>query len=151
MLSTCHASIGPGVLAIFTLSKIVSSSKLSTSFASHTHINSPSYVSLVIKQSHNLSNSWWNILIKFAAELGDSSLGKCIHCQGMFVNCQLGTSLVDKYTKCGAVDYARLIFDRIGERNVWTWSAMILGLAQHGFYCTSLGTPPENEGLFYEA
>ncbi|XP_009602523.1 pentatricopeptide repeat-containing protein At2g36730 [Nicotiana tomentosiformis] len=77
------------------------------------------------------------VLLSACAELGDLSLGKWIHCQvieqGMFVNCQLGTSLVDMYAKCGAVDYARLIFDRLGERNVWTWSAMILGLAQHGF------------------
>ncbi|XP_055836267.1 pentatricopeptide repeat-containing protein At2g36730 [Solanum dulcamara] len=82
------------------------------------------------------------VLLSACAELGDLSLGKWIHCQvieqGMFVNCQLGTSLVDMYAKCGAVDYARLIFDRIGERNVWTWSAMILGLAQHGFAAQAL-------------
>ncbi|CAN4121142.1 unnamed protein product [Withania somnifera] len=82
------------------------------------------------------------VLLSACAELGELSLGKWIHCQvieqGMFVNCQLGTSLVDMYAKCGSVDYARLIFDRIGERNVWTWSAMILGLAQHGFAAQAL-------------
>ncbi|WMV26548.1 hypothetical protein MTR67_019933 [Solanum verrucosum] len=82
------------------------------------------------------------IFLSACAELGDLILGKWIHCQvieqGMHVNCQLGTSLIDMYAKCGAVDYARLIFDRIGERNVWTWSAMILGLAQHGFAAHAL-------------
>ncbi|XP_059280214.1 pentatricopeptide repeat-containing protein At2g36730 [Lycium ferocissimum] len=82
------------------------------------------------------------VLLSVCAELGDLSLGKWIHCQvieqGMFMNCQLGTSFVDMYAKCGAVDYARLIFDKIGERNVWTWSAMILGLAQHGFATQAL-------------
>ncbi|KAK4340954.1 hypothetical protein RND71_039455 [Anisodus tanguticus] len=82
------------------------------------------------------------VLLSSCAELGDLCLGKWIHClvieQGMFVNCQLGTSLVDMYAKCGEVNYARLIFDRIGERNVWTWSAMILGLAQHGFAAQAL-------------
>ncbi|KAK9929452.1 hypothetical protein M0R45_026552 [Rubus argutus] len=28
--------------------------------------------------------------------------------------------------------YVRLVFDKMEERNVWTWNAMILGLAQHG-------------------
>ncbi|PHT50357.1 Pentatricopeptide repeat-containing protein [Capsicum baccatum] len=82
------------------------------------------------------------VLLSACAELGDLSLGKWIHGQvieqGMFVNCQLATSLVNMYAKCGAVDYARLMFDRIGERNVWTWSAMILGLAQHGFAAQAL-------------
>ncbi|KAF3617202.1 Pentatricopeptide repeat-containing protein [Capsicum annuum] len=56
----------------------------------------------------------------------------------MFVNCQLVTFLISIYAKCGAVYYARLMLDRIGERNMWTWSAMILGLAQHGFATQAL-------------
>ncbi|CAK9162912.1 unnamed protein product [Ilex paraguariensis] len=42
------------------------------------------------------------------------------------------------YAKCGAVAYASLVFDATLERNVWTWSAMILGLAQHGFATKAL-------------
>ncbi|PHU19469.1 Pentatricopeptide repeat-containing protein [Capsicum chinense] len=80
--------------------------------------------------------------VKTGAELGDLSLGKWIHGQvieqGMFVNCQLVTFLIDIYAKCRAVDYARLMLDRIGERNMWTWSAMSLGLAQHGFATQAL-------------
>ncbi|KAL2528742.1 Pentatricopeptide repeat-containing protein [Forsythia ovata] len=77
------------------------------------------------------------IVLSVCAELGNLSLGKWVHSQviekGMVVNCQLGTALVDMYGKCGALDYARLVFDRMVHRNVWTWSAMILGFAQHGF------------------
>ncbi|KAF5188819.1 Pentatricopeptide repeat-containing protein [Thalictrum thalictroides] len=76
------------------------------------------------------------ILLSACAELGNLSLGRWIHCQviekGLLINCQLGTALVDMYAKCGALYYARLVFDRMIERNVWTWSAMILGFAQHG-------------------
>ncbi|KAM3361014.1 hypothetical protein P3S68_015868 [Capsicum galapagoense] len=76
------------------------------------------------------------------AELGDLSLGKWIHGQviehGMFVNCQLTTSLVDMHAKCGTVDYAHLMLDRIGERNMWTWNTMILGLAQYEFAAQAL-------------
>ncbi|GFQ02148.1 pentatricopeptide repeat-containing protein at2g36730 [Phtheirospermum japonicum] len=77
------------------------------------------------------------IVLSACAELGKLSLGKFIHSQvierGMFVNCQLGTSLVDMYAKCGDVNCATLVFNRMVYRNVWTWSSMILGLAQHGF------------------
>ncbi|XP_030547177.1 pentatricopeptide repeat-containing protein At2g36730 [Rhodamnia argentea] len=77
------------------------------------------------------------VVLSACVELGNLSLGKWVHSQvierGMILNCQLGTALVDMYAKCGAVRCATFVFDRMGERNVWTWSAMILGLAQHGF------------------
>ncbi|CAI9109710.1 OLC1v1009583C1 [Oldenlandia corymbosa var. corymbosa] len=77
------------------------------------------------------------ILLSACSEIGNLSLGKWIHSQvivrGLVMNCQLGTALVDMYGKSGNVGNARLVFDRMSERNVWTWSAMILGLAQHGF------------------
>ncbi|KAL8044078.1 hypothetical protein ABFX02_08G023600 [Erythranthe guttata] len=77
------------------------------------------------------------IVLSSCAELGNLSLGKWVHSQviakGMPVNCQLGTALVDMYGKCGDVDYASLVFRRTIHRNVWTWSSMILGFAQHGF------------------
>ncbi|CAA2974287.1 pentatricopeptide repeat-containing At2g36730 [Olea europaea subsp. europaea] len=77
------------------------------------------------------------IVLSVCAELGNLSLGKWVHShvieKGMVLNCQLGTALVDMYGKCGALDYARLIFSQMVHRNVWTWSAMILGYAQHGF------------------
>lgn len=77
------------------------------------------------------------VMLSAIAELGNLSLGKWIHSQVIskciLINCQLGTSLVDMYGKSGDVDYARLVFDRMVYRNVWTWSSMILGFAQHGY------------------
>ncbi|KAK6155086.1 hypothetical protein DH2020_009334 [Rehmannia glutinosa] len=77
------------------------------------------------------------IVLSACAELGNLSLGKWVHSQviakGMNVNCQLGTALVDMYGKCGDVNYATLVFNNMVYRNVWTWSSMILGFAQHGF------------------
>ncbi|KAF9626183.1 hypothetical protein IFM89_031310 [Coptis chinensis] len=76
------------------------------------------------------------IVLSACAELGNLSLGRWIHSQviekGLVMNCKLGTALVDMYAKSGELHYARLVFNRMVERNVWTWSAMILGLAQHG-------------------
>ena len=71
------------------------------------------------------------------AEMGNLSLGKWMHSRvivtAMVVNCQLGTALVDMYGKCGIVGYARLVSNGMSERNIWTWSAMIMELAQRGF------------------
>ncbi|KAF3617200.1 Pentatricopeptide repeat-containing protein [Capsicum annuum] len=82
------------------------------------------------------------VLLSSWTELGDLSLGKWIYGQvieqGMFVNYQLTTSLVDMHANCGTEDYAHLMLDRIGERNVWTWSTMILGLAQYAFAAQAL-------------
>ncbi|TXG57556.1 hypothetical protein EZV62_015385 [Acer yangbiense] len=82
------------------------------------------------------------VVLSACIKLGNLSLGKWIHSQmierGMVLNYQLGTTLVDMYMKCGAVGYARLVFNTMKERNVWTWSAMILGLAQHGYATEAL-------------
>ncbi|XP_068655510.1 pentatricopeptide repeat-containing protein At2g20540-like [Aristolochia californica] len=64
-------------------------------------------------------------------------LGKSIHAyvqkNGWPLNVALGTALVDMYTKSGFLQYAMQIFKTMKERNVMTWSAMICGLALHGY------------------
>ncbi|KAL3536092.1 hypothetical protein ACH5RR_004553 [Cinchona calisaya] len=44
----------------------------------------------------------------------------------------LGTAMIDMYAKCGSVDSAREIFNRMGIKNVVTWSAMIAAYGYHG-------------------
>ena len=76
------------------------------------------------------------VLLSACAELGNLNVGEWVHSQvivkGLVVNLQLGIALLNMYSKCGVIDLALQIFGRMSERNVWTWSAMILGLAQHG-------------------
>ncbi|KAG0607081.1 hypothetical protein M758_8G001900 [Ceratodon purpureus] len=52
---------------------------------------------------------------------------------GFELSLRVGTALVHMYAKCGSMDDARLVFDRMEERDVITWTVMIGGLAQHGF------------------
>ncbi|XP_022934053.1 pentatricopeptide repeat-containing protein At2g36730-like [Cucurbita moschata] len=77
------------------------------------------------------------VILSACTELGNLSLGRWVHSQvvgrGMVLNVQLGTAFVDMYAKSGDVGCARLVFNSLKQRSVWTWSAMILGLAQHGF------------------
>eukprot|EP01018_Ginkgo_biloba_P024476 Gb_03693 [translate_table: standard] len=41
-------------------------------------------------------------------------------------------ALVDMYSKCGSIETARTVFDKIFKRDVISWTAMIVGYAQHG-------------------
>ncbi|KAI3440790.1 DYW_deaminase domain-containing protein [Psidium guajava] len=47
-------------------------------------------------------------------------------------NVVVGSAMVDMYSKCGNVEDAYLIFKGMKERNVYTYSSMILGFAIHG-------------------
>lgn len=42
------------------------------------------------------------------------------------------SALVDLYSKCGLIEYARRVFDRMPVRNTITWNSMICGFAQNG-------------------
>ena len=76
-----------------------------------------------------------SILSAFASA-GAVELVKEVHSHalraGLESDLRVGTALVDMYAKSGSIDDARLVFDRMVERDVVTWTVMIGGLAQHG-------------------
>ncbi|KAL2343715.1 hypothetical protein Fmac_005000 [Flemingia macrophylla] len=45
----------------------------------------------------------------------------------------LNNALLDMYCKCGSLEDAKFIFDRMAKKDVISWSTMINGLAQNGF------------------
>eukprot|EP01018_Ginkgo_biloba_P015573 Gb_28676 [translate_table: standard] len=45
----------------------------------------------------------------------------------------VGSALVDMYAKCGSIECAQRGFDRMPQRNVITWNAMIAGYALNGY------------------
>nr|UPT49039.1 pentatricopeptide repeat protein AaPPR1417 [Agave angustifolia]UPT49397.1 pentatricopeptide repeat protein AaPPR389 [Agave angustifolia] len=51
----------------------------------------------------------------------------------------LATALVDMYSKSGNLSYARRVFDRMGEKNVVSWTSMITGYATHGYGLEAIG------------
>ncbi|CAM6128797.1 unnamed protein product [Calypogeia fissa] len=51
---------------------------------------------------------------------------------GLESDLRVGSALIRMYAKCGSIDDARLVFDRVETRDVITWTVMIGGLAQHG-------------------
>eukprot|EP01018_Ginkgo_biloba_P038372 Gb_05116 [translate_table: standard] len=50
----------------------------------------------------------------------------------------VGTALVDMYVKCGSIDSARQLFDRMYERDTLSWNAMVAGYAENGLACEAL-------------
>ncbi|KAL2516000.1 Pentatricopeptide repeat-containing protein [Forsythia ovata] len=46
----------------------------------------------------------------------------------------VNNALTDTYSKCGSMDMARLVFERMpGKKNIVTWTSMIAGLAMQGY------------------
>eukprot|EP01018_Ginkgo_biloba_P007785 Gb_19828 [translate_table: standard] len=75
-------------------------------------------------------------MISACAHLGALQQGKWIHdCvsrSGFESDIIVGSALIDMYCKCGSVDIARQVFDKMSKRNVVSWSAMIAGYGMHG-------------------
>lgn len=44
----------------------------------------------------------------------------------------LQNSLIDMYSKCGNLSYARRLFDNMPERTAISWNAMLVGYSKHG-------------------
>ncbi|XP_061339379.1 pentatricopeptide repeat-containing protein At2g03880, mitochondrial [Gastrolobium bilobum] len=50
----------------------------------------------------------------------------------------LNNALLDMYCKCGSLEDAKFIFNRMADKDVISWSTMIAGLAQNGFSMEAL-------------
>ncbi|KAI3965292.1 hypothetical protein MKW92_040837 [Papaver armeniacum] len=76
-------------------------------------------------------------VLSSCGELGALNMGKMIHeyikRNRIEVDLKLGTSLVDMYAKCGDIANSLEVFNKMVLKDVLTWSAMIIGLANHGF------------------
>ncbi|XP_057871179.1 pentatricopeptide repeat-containing protein At1g11290, chloroplastic-like [Cryptomeria japonica] len=75
-------------------------------------------------------------LLPACAHLGFLNQGKWFHDyivqNGFEMNLPIGNSLIDMYAKCGSIVAARKLFDRMLQRDVVSWSAMICGYGMHG-------------------
>ncbi|CAK9210480.1 unnamed protein product [Sphagnum troendelagicum] len=62
--------------------------------------------------------------------------GRCAHEQIIQSGCEsdvfVGSSLVDMYAKCGSMEDAWKVFNKMRSRDVVTWTAILGGCAMHG-------------------
>ncbi|XP_019076721.1 pentatricopeptide repeat-containing protein ELI1, chloroplastic [Vitis vinifera] len=76
-------------------------------------------------------------VLSACGQLGALESGRWVHSyienNGIQFNVHVGTALVDMYSKCGSLEDARLVFDKIDDKDVVAWNSMIVGYAMHGF------------------
>ncbi|XP_019420374.1 PREDICTED: pentatricopeptide repeat-containing protein At2g03380, mitochondrial [Lupinus angustifolius] len=76
----------------------------------------------------------FSIVLKACCELRDLVQGTKLHCHILKAkqpDSFVLTSLVDVYSKCGCVVGARNVFDEITERDVVSWTSMIVAYVQN--------------------
>lgn len=71
------------------------------------------------------------------AELGALETGEWVRCfldrKKINVNVSIGNALIDMYAKCGTIGNAMWIFDKMHQRDMYTWNTVIAGLAINGY------------------
>ncbi|XP_058070660.1 pentatricopeptide repeat-containing protein At1g08070, chloroplastic-like [Magnolia sinica] len=76
-------------------------------------------------------------VLSACGDVGALTIGKMVHDfierSGIEVDVKLATSLVDMYAKCGDIENSLKIFNSMNVKDVLNWSAMIMGLAFHGY------------------
>ncbi|XP_057814057.1 pentatricopeptide repeat-containing protein At3g09040, mitochondrial-like [Cryptomeria japonica] len=76
-------------------------------------------------------------ILPACAKMGALKQGKIIHQIiieiGFLSDVVIVSALIDMYAKCGSIDMAREMFEKMPQRNVISWNVMIAGYAQNGF------------------
>ncbi|KAL9684616.1 hypothetical protein QQ045_022057 [Rhodiola kirilowii] len=75
-------------------------------------------------------------LLRSATGLESLKLGSWVHDfalkNGFEIGVFLGTALIDMYSKCGSVEQAKRVFEKMQSKSIATWNTMITSLGVHG-------------------
>ncbi|KAE9464526.1 hypothetical protein C3L33_03577, partial [Rhododendron williamsianum] len=72
-------------------------------------------------------------ILRSCSSLSNVSFGKQIHARiikGKLDDVFVGTALIDMYVKCRCLEDAEVVFTRLKERDVFTWTVIISGYVQ---------------------
>lgn len=87
-------------------------------------------------QGENPNSVTFVSILTACASQGDLMEAKKLHAYIASKGCELdgvmGNALINMYSKCGSVDDAWMMFDKMTKRNVVSWNAIIGAYAQHG-------------------
>ncbi|CAN6464961.1 unnamed protein product [Victoria cruziana] len=81
-------------------------------------------------------------VLRTCTSLGHIELGEQIHSQtiksGFQLNVYVSSVLIDMYAKCGRLDIAQKMLDRLPEQDIVSWTSMISGYSQHDRFAEAL-------------
>ncbi|XP_038707064.1 pentatricopeptide repeat-containing protein At3g24000, mitochondrial-like [Tripterygium wilfordii] len=81
-------------------------------------------------------------LLRKCTTLSEISHARITHAQtlvnGFIINVTLQTDLLLAYSKCGLIQDARKVFDRMSDRNMHSWNIMIASYAQDSLYSDAI-------------
>lgn len=93
-------------------------------------------------------------VLRACSQLGALELGKWIHFyadkNGFLNNTCICNALIEMYAKCGSINEAVLLFNLMCDRDVISWSTMIMGLSNHGKAGEAIQVFREMEGAKVE-
>ncbi|XP_057960918.1 pentatricopeptide repeat-containing protein At4g04370 [Malania oleifera] len=96
----------------------------------------------MVKSGMILSTATIASSLAACAQLGSFKEGTSIHGyilrHSMLVDVAAHNSLITMYAKCGYLAQSCVVFDRMHERDVVTWNAIVAGYAQNGDLCEAL-------------
>ncbi|XWS50380.1 hypothetical protein CRYUN_Cryun12cG0083100 [Craigia yunnanensis] len=76
-------------------------------------------------------------LLSGASNIGAIGKGKQIHARllksGVQSHQRIFNALISMYARCGHIEAAFQVFNKMDDRNVISWTSMITGFAKHGF------------------
>ncbi|KAF5186607.1 Pentatricopeptide repeat-containing protein [Thalictrum thalictroides] len=75
-------------------------------------------------------------VLSSCSHLGAHSIGcdieRRIACAGFGLNTYLRNALINMYARCGNLNRARKLFDEMHDKNIISWTAIIVGYGMHG-------------------
>ncbi|WOL16426.1 hypothetical protein Cni_G25213 [Canna indica] len=81
-------------------------------------------------------------VLSACSQMGALEQGRLVHSyiemNKMNVDSVTGTALIDMYAKCACIDGAIKVFDELVQKDVFSWTAMIGGLAVNGYATKAL-------------
>uniref|UniRef100_A0A0E0F903 Pentatricopeptide repeat-containing protein n=1 Tax=Oryza meridionalis TaxID=40149 RepID=A0A0E0F903_9ORYZ len=87
-------------------------------------------------QENGIEPTELTLSLGLVQRFGKLDLGTNIHrnlqSKGIVADGLVGNALIDMYAKCGMLDLANKVFDRMSMRDITCWNAMIVGFSVHG-------------------
>ncbi|ONK79849.1 uncharacterized protein A4U43_C01F10790 [Asparagus officinalis] len=116
---------------------IISYNSMMTGYIHSSRLNEALLLFTELRASHLCPDKFTIVgLLTACASSGSLILGRAMHAYVESCSIEpdifIGTALVDMYSKCGKMDQAKLVFDRMSRRDVLTWTAIITGFAMNG-------------------